>query len=54
MPLEKDFLAGSVRIKKRFAASPERLRIARNRIIAAAILLLAIALLTLLFRWLES
>ena len=54
MTLFKDRLASTIRIKKRFAPSPERLRIAGNRVVAVFYLLLAVVLLALLFHWLES
>jgi hypothetical protein len=54
MTLFKDRLASTIRIKKRFAPSSERLRISRNRVIAVFFLMLAAALMALLFHWLES
>jgi len=54
LTLLKDRLASTIRIKKRFAPSAERMRIARNRVFAVLYLILAVVLLALLFHWLES
>ena len=53
MTIFKDRLPGTIRIKKKFAPSMERIRISRNRIIEIFFTILALTLLVLLFRWLE-
>ena len=54
MTVFKDRLASTIRIKRRFAPSAERVRTVRNRVFAVFYLLLVAALLALLFHWLES
>jgi hypothetical protein len=54
MTVFKDRLARTIRIKKRFAPSSERLRIAGNRFFALLYMLLAVVVAALLFHWLAN
>ena len=53
MTIFKDRLARTIRIKKKFAPSIERVRISRNQIIAIFYMTLGVILLALFLRWLE-
>ncbi|MHC4434555.1 MAG: hypothetical protein ACYTBS_22180 [Planctomycetota bacterium] len=53
MTIFKDRLPGTIRIKKKFAPSFERVRISRNRVIQCFYIILALILLALFFHWLE-
>ena len=54
MTVFKDRLARTIRIKKKFAPSTDRLRISRNRVIGIFFTALALILLALFLRWLEQ
>ena len=53
MTLFKDRLPGTIRIKKKFAPSAERIRAVRRQVIAAIFIVLAIVLLAWLLDWLQ-
>jgi len=53
MTIFKDRLARTIRIKKKFAPSVERVRISRNQIIGGIYMILILILLLVVFRWLE-
>jgi hypothetical protein len=49
MTILRDRLPGSIRFKKKFAPSPERVRIARNTVIVVTMVVLGYFFLSLLF-----
>jgi hypothetical protein len=53
MTILKDRLPGTIRIKKRFAPSRERVRTSRNRVIQVIYVTLGLILLAVFLRWLE-
>ena len=54
MTIFKDRLAGTIRIKRKFAPSKERIKQARNNVIGVAIILLTLMVVLLVFDWLQS
>jgi hypothetical protein len=54
MTIFKDRLAATIRIKRKFAPSPERIKQARNNVIGVAIILLALTVVLLVFGWLQN
>lgn len=53
MTIFKDRLAATIRIKKRFAPSAERIRISRSWAVVAFYTILAVILAAIILRWLE-
>ena len=53
MTVFKDRLPGTIRIKKKFVPSMDRVRISRNRIIEIVYFVLSVILLVWFLRWLQ-
>ena len=53
MTVFKDRLPGTLRIKKKFVPSAEKVRISRNRVIQCFYIIPGLILLALLYQWLE-
>ena len=54
MTVFKDRLAAAIRIKRQFVPSAERIKAARNAVIALVMLLLTVILTVVIFSWLEA
>ena len=53
MTIFKDRLASSIRIKRKFAPSKERIKAVRNKAVALIFLLLTIGVILVIFQWLS-